>query len=94
MKNKKLYQQKKQAQLDEWSAEIDKLKAKASALSADTQLKANKQIKGLKDKIDESKKKLAELDSAGEDTWESIKSGIESAWDSLKTAISDAIGKI
>lgn len=56
MKDKKLYQQKKQAQLDEWSAEIDKLKAKASALSADTQLQANKQIKVLKNKIDESKK--------------------------------------
>ena len=30
MNDKELYQQKKQAQLDQWQAEVDKLKAKAS----------------------------------------------------------------
>jgi hypothetical protein len=33
-----LYQQKKQSQLDEWQAEVDKLKAKALGASADAQL--------------------------------------------------------
>lgn len=93
MKNKKLFQQKKQAQLDEWSAELDKLKAKASNFSADAQLKANKLIKELKIKIEDGKKKLSELGSASEDSWESIKGGIETAWDSMKTAITDAVNK-
>ena len=44
MSDKKLYQQKMQAQLDEWRAEIEKLKAKASRASADAQMKMNKQI--------------------------------------------------
>ncbi len=44
MNEKELYQQKKQAQLNEWKAEFDKLKAKASGASADAQLELNKQI--------------------------------------------------
>jgi chromosome segregation ATPase len=93
MKDKELYQQKKQAQLDEWKAEIDKLKAKASGASADAQLGMNKQIKALETKIEENKAKLSELAKAGEDAWESIKEGMDSAWDSMKSAVSDTAKK-
>lgn len=93
MSDKELYQQKKQAQLDEWRAEVDKLKAKASGASADAQLEMNKQIKTLESKIEEGKTKLSQLAEAGEDAWEAIKDGVESAWDSLKSAVSDAAAK-
>ena len=93
MKDKELYQRKMQAQLDEWKADVDKLKAKASRASADTQLKMNEQIKVLDSKIAEAKAKLSELSRAGEDAWESIREGMESAWDSLKSAVSDAAKK-
>lgn len=93
MSDKELYQQKMQAQLDEWKAEVDKLKAKASGASADAQLEMNKQIKALESKIEEGKAKLSELAKAGEDAWESIKDGVESAWGSLKSAVSDAASK-
>lgn len=93
MSEKDLYQQKKQAQLDEWKAEVDKLKAKASEASADAQLELNKQIEALEGKIEEGQTKLAEIASAGEDAWESIKDGVESAWDSMKSAFSDAVAK-
>ena len=68
MNEKKLYQQKKQAQLDEWDVEVDKLKAKASGVSADAQLDLNKQIEVLKGKIEKGKTKLAEIEDASEDT--------------------------
>lgn len=93
MNEKELYQQKKQAQLDEWKAEVDKLKAKASGASADAQLELNKQIEVLEGKIGEGKTKLAEIADASEDAWESIKEGVESAWDSMKSAFSDAAAK-
>lgn len=38
MSEKEIYQQKTQAQLDEWKAEVDKLKAKAFGSSADAQM--------------------------------------------------------
>jgi septal ring factor EnvC (AmiA/AmiB activator) len=93
MNEKELYQQKKQAQLDEWKAEVDKFKAKASGASADAQLELNQQIKSLEGKIEEGKAKLAEIVDASEDAWESIKEGLESAWDSMKSAFSDAAAK-
>ncbi len=57
MNEKELYQQKKQAQLDEWKAEVDKLKAKASGATADAQIELNKQIEALEGKIEEGKTK-------------------------------------
>lgn len=93
MSEKELYQQKRQAQLDEWKAEVDKLRAKASGASADTQLALNAQIKALEGKIEEGKAKLAELAEASDDVWESIKEGVESSWDSLKSAFRDAASK-
>lgn len=89
MNEKELYQQKKQAQLNEWKAEVDKLKAKASGASADAQLELNKQIEALEGKIEEGKTKLAEIADASEDAWESIKEGVESAWESMKSAFSE-----
>jgi chromosome segregation ATPase len=93
MNEKELYQQKKQAQLDEWQAELEELKAKASGASADAQLKMNTQIEALEGKIEEGKAKLAEIGEASEGAWESIKEGVESAWDSMKSAFSDAAAK-
>jgi hypothetical protein len=94
MSEKELYRQKRQAQLDEWTAEIDKLKAKASGASADTQLEMNKKIKALESKIEEGKVKLSELAEVGEDAWDTIKEGVESAWDSLKSSFREAASKL
>jgi predicted nucleic acid-binding Zn-ribbon protein len=93
MNDKELYQQKKQAQLDEWKAEVDKLKARASQASADAQLEMNKQIDALEDKIQAGRSKLAEIAEASDDAWESMKDGVEVAWDSMKSAFSEAAGK-
>ncbi|MBP8924682.1 MAG: hypothetical protein KBG75_02390 [Pseudomonadales bacterium] len=93
MSDKKLYQQKMHAQLDEWRAEVGKLKAKTSGASADAQLKMSKQIKTLESKIEEGKTKLSQLAEAADDAWESIKGDVESTWDSLKSAVSDAAVK-
>ena len=93
MNDKELYQQKKQAQLDEWEAEVEKLKAQASEASADTQIELNKQIDTLEAKIEEGKSKLSELSGASNDAWESIKEGMESAWVSITSAFSEAAAK-
>jgi seryl-tRNA synthetase len=90
MMDKELYQQKMQAQLAERTADVDKLRARASRASADTQLKMNEQIKLLDSKTAEGKAKLSELSTAGDDVWESIREGVESDWDSLRSAVSDA----
>lgn len=93
MSDKELYRQKRQAQLDQWRAEVDKLKAKASGVSADVQLEMNQHIKGLESKIEEGKLKLSQLVAASDEAWESMKDGVESAWETLKSAAGDAATK-
>ena len=83
-----LYLKKLQAQLDEWKAELDKQKARASGLSADVQLEVNKQIKAFESRLEQAKTKLSELSEVGEDAWVAVRADVESAWDSLKSAVS------
>jgi hypothetical protein len=93
MENKKLYHQKKQAQLDEWMARIDVLKAKSQQISVDLQLQLNEYIKVLDRKTEDAAEKLSVLRNAGEDAWGSIKEGIDSAWGSMKSSFDDVNAK-
>lgn len=93
MNDKELYKRKKQAQLDQWQAEIDKIKAQASEANADAQLEMNKHLKELEGKVEEGKTKLAQLSSASEDAWEAGKAKVESTWDALRAAVSDVAAK-
>jgi len=79
MNEKELYQQKQQAQLDEWKAEAEKLKAKASGASAEAQLALNKQIEALEGRIEEGKGRLAEIAHASEEAWDTMKSAFGEA---------------
>ena len=93
MQDKELYHKKMQAKLDEWIANIDKLKAKSSGASADMQLKLNKNIDNLKDKVNVGKTKLAELANTSEEAWGPLKEGIESAWTSLNATFKETMSK-
>ncbi len=94
MNERELYRQKKQAQLDEWSAEIQKIKARASKAGADAQLKIDKQVAALEKRIQEGKLELSQLGTASEEAWGSLKTGIEEAWGSMKSAVQDASSKL
>lgn len=87
---KEQYEQKLQAQLDEWSAEIDKLKAKADGAKADGKLEYYEKIEELRSMQEVASKKLIELKNASDDAWEDLKAGIDSAWDSLGNALKSA----
>jgi len=93
MNNKKLYQQKMQAQLDEWQAEMDKLRARASKAGADGQIKMNKHLQSLETKAKGMRAKLSELAKTGEDAWQPLKESLDSAWDSLKAGGREAAAK-
>lgn len=90
MSMKEAYQKKLQARLDEWDAEIRKLKAKADSAKADIQIDYHKQLTSLEAKRKEAADKLAELEEASEDAWVDLKAGVELAWDSLADALNSA----
>lgn len=93
MSMKEAYEHKLQAQLDEWSAEIDKLKAKADGAEADRELQYYEKIEELQSMQESASKKLTELKNSSDDAWEDLKAGVDNAWDSLGSALNSAISR-
>jgi len=93
MSTKKAYQQKLNAKLDEWNADINKLKAKADSAEADVKLEYHEQIENLKEKQTAAEQKLNELTQASDAAWEDLKAGTESAWNSLGNAVQNATAR-
>lgn len=93
MSNKELYQQKLQAQLDEWKLELERLKAQAARTSAEAKLEMSQQVETLERQIEKGKVKLSELAKASDEAWEAVKEGVEASWVSLRTAFSEAAAK-
>ena len=93
MSEKELYRQKMKAQVDELMADVEKIKARASAASVDIKLRLAEDVKHLEMKIDEGKAKLTELAEASEGRWESVKDSFESGWGAIRSAITDASKK-
>ncbi len=87
MNMKEAYEKKMQAQLDEWDADIKKLKAQADKARADAQLEYFKQIEELRERQHRAQQKLTEIQQASDTAWEDLRAGAESAWDSLADAM-------
>ncbi|MDI5983371.1 coiled coil domain-containing protein [Halomonas sp. M4R5S39] len=90
MTNREAYEQKLQAKLDEWQAEVDRLRARAKGAEADARIEYQEEIDRLEAQRNEARQKLAELQRASDDAWEDVKAGVERAWDSLNEAIKSA----
>jgi chromosome segregation ATPase len=94
MKDKrKAYEEKLDAQLKDWNAQITLLKAKAENAKADARVDYYKTIEALEQKQNKAKTKLQELQNAGDEAWEAVKTGVEKVWDEFKTAYHDAASK-
>ena len=87
---KKAYQDKMDAQIREWRAKIDVLKAKADKLEAGQRAKYYERIESLRHKQKAASAKLDELRHASEGAWEDVKTGMEMAWEDMKLAIEEA----
>jgi hypothetical protein len=82
-----------EAQLREWGAKIDELKAKADKAEASAKIEYLKQVEALKAKRDAAQAKLGEIKAASEEAWEILKTGVEHAWNDLKSALDAAVAK-
>ncbi|MEZ0233274.1 MAG: hypothetical protein ACAH12_10575 [Methylophilaceae bacterium] len=90
MSLKDAYVEKLKAQLDEWSADIDVLEARARQVEADLRIKYESQVETLKLKREEAKLKLAEVQESAGDAWQELKKGGDEAWDAIKKSFEEA----
>jgi hypothetical protein len=90
---RKAYEEKLDAQLEEWNAQIALLKARADKAKAGAKIEYYKTIEGLQRGHDEARTKLDDLKAAGDETWEDLKTGAEKAWDEVKAAFNRAASK-
>jgi hypothetical protein len=90
METRELYKQKYQAQIHEWAAKLDVLKARAEMMSAQTKIDSKPRIDGMHAQLDTAKAKMQELASATDDKWEDAKKGAEHAWTQTKGALEGA----
>lgn len=81
------------ARLDRWNAEIDALMEKADTVEADARAGYRNQVEVLRGRRDEARRKLKELESAGEGAWEDLKAGVELAWDAVSEALRSAAAR-
>lgn len=93
MDNREAYKQKIRAQLDEWRADVDKLRAKMKQKQADNKLETSGYMEEIKEKQRQARVKLEQLEDAGEDAWDEIKAGLEKATSELKQSYAKARSK-
>lgn len=91
MSSKDAYRDRLEAQLNEWQAKIDLLKARAERAEADSRIAYHEQIEALQKRREEMQSRLADLRASSEDAWAEIKDGTESAWKALDAAFSRAL---
>ena len=90
---RKAFREKMEAQLREWNAKIDLLKAKADKAEADAKIEYHQRISELRKKRDILQVRLAEFRGASGEAWKSLKEGVQKAGEDLKTALETAIEK-
>lgn len=83
MNREKAFQDKIEAQLKEWSAEIEKMKAKADKLEAEARLEYQQQIRSLGEKQQAVQSRLQTMMEAGEERWDRLKTDVEVAFNAF-----------
>lgn len=92
MSDKNAYQEKMQAKIDEWKAEIDKLKAQAAQKGAEGKQEYGKMIESLENQHLNAQSKLAGLKERSQGAWEDLKIGIDNAISELGQSFQKVTG--
>ena len=89
----KAYKEKMEAQLKEWSSQINLLEAKMENLTADMKVKWAEEIKEIRVKQQAASDKMEELGKASDESWEQAKATADKMWSDLKDGLADIHSK-
>jgi hypothetical protein len=92
LKNRKNFESTLEAQLAQWKADLDVLKAKATRAKVGAMVQYDQGIDALQAKHDEAGRHLRNLKIASDDAWEGAKVSTEKIWTEF-TALFQASAK-
>jgi uncharacterized coiled-coil DUF342 family protein len=87
METRELYKQKVEAQMNEWSAKLDVLKAQADKLTVQAKLDMQPSIDAVHSKFEAAKAKLDSIGAASDDKWDEVAKDVDHAWNDFKAAV-------
>ncbi len=90
---KDAYQQKMEAQLKEWDALIDQLRARAEQANAEAKIEYMNRVEELQGKRNTLQEKLDKMKNSSGDAWKDLKAGVENAFSDLKISVESAIDR-
>lgn len=90
MDRKEAFQEKLQAQLDEWTLDIAKLRTKAEKAQADAKSKYLEEVEQLRERQKTAEAQMKKLQDAQGEAWKDMTKGIETAWDDMSDAMKRA----
>jgi uncharacterized phage infection (PIP) family protein YhgE len=93
MDERQAYVEKMDAQLKQWKAKADKLRAQAQESTADVKLQYARQLAELETKIDAAIDVLNKLRNDQTAPWAELKAGFEQAFNTVKDAADRAFQK-
>jgi hypothetical protein len=90
METRELYKQKYQAQIREWSAQLDVMKAQSEKLAAQAKLDAKPHLDAVHAKFEAAKAGLKDVVEATDDKWDGVVKDVTRGWAELKAAAEGA----
>ena len=87
LENKEAYLGKLKAKLDEWNAEIDRLKAKAAAANIDLKNEIETKVGDLESRRQKVEQKMQQLREFSDKSQEDIMDRLQRAWQDLSYAV-------
>ena len=94
MKTREMYQKKYEAQLDEWSAKLDVLKARAAKGSAQARIDLQPHLESAQTHYERAKARLSKVAEASESQWHEFTESVERGWKDLRSAAEGAVAAL
>src|SRR5579863_6563197 len=90
MNTREIYRRKYEAQIKEWTAKLDELKARSQKLTAGARLELQPGVDRAHASLETAKAGLERLTQTGEEGWEDLRRECDRTWKEVKAAVEGA----
>ena len=94
MNSRKAYKEKYEAQLKEWGAKFEVLKAQAEKATAQAKIDFTSHVNSVQERFEAAKAKLNHLGKSTDATWHDVKKEADKAWHDIEHALEGALAAV